>query len=475
MKGINRIRDRIEIAIEITRDSQVPILLMANPGLAKSTVVYNWARRNNYHIETLIGSRFSQEEILGFQVRAEDRETGEHYLELLPPHWYRNILEQESRQVPSVLFLDELSTAQENVQGALLQLVFERKIGNGRTLPESTLVIAAANYKQNIPFQFNIMAPILNRFCLINLSYDSNDAFLDEFLQDEAELVKDLVVFEEKEITPWQRDYLRDGLKMMFRTLFRSFEEDNRDMDKDLIYTMDINNQVYNTMYDDDSRYVYNFISGRTLWYLHKVTLSFLRKGLTIEEHGAAILNMVFGLIGLGTNTFTDTQRKAYLKNAETLYRRLYGILASRDSPGALESASSDLSAALDFTGKSAADAINEWVLFHESSVLQELLDPNLEALASHIGTAYGISPGDIERLHQRINHNKADLYTFSNDMQRLDYLIGIIEDEQKGVPIETAGDQVGGGHGALSLLRSIRDAYGPCRDEAAQLMMKNI
>ncbi|MFP3041001.1 AAA family ATPase [Treponema primitia] len=466
MGGVNKIRDRIEVAIEITRDSKVPILLMANPGLAKSTVVYNWARRNGYHIETLIGSRFSQEEILGFQVRAEDRETGEHYLELLAPHWYRNILDQENNfHVPSVLFLDELSTAQENVQGALLQLVFERKIGNGRTLPESTLVIAAANYKQNIPFQFNIMAPILNRFCIINLSYESNDSFLDEFLQDEADLAKDPVVFAEKEITPWQKSYLRDGLKMMFRTLFRSFEEDNRDMDKDLFYTMDINNQVYNTMYDDDSRYVYNFISGRTLWYLYKISLSFLRKGLTMEIHGAAILNMVYGLIGLGTNTFTEKQRKAYLKSAETLYRRLYDVLSSRSDAGTPAAGGEVQSASLDFRGKSVADAVNEWVLFHESSVLHDTNDPNLEALAIHIGASYGINAEDTERLRQKITHNKADLYTFSNDMQRLDYLIGILVEETKDKNSKTD---------PLGRLCGIRDVYAELRDEAVKLMMKN-
>jgi hypothetical protein len=442
---------------------------MANPGLAKSTVVYNWARRKGYHIETLIGSRFSQEEILGFQVRAEDRETGEHRLELLEPHWYRNIVDQEkSFHVPSVLFLDELSTAQENVQGALLQLVFERKIGNGRTLPESTLVIAAANYKQNIPFQFNIMAPILNRFCIINLSYESNDSFLDEFLQDEADLDKDLAVFQEREITPWQKNYLRDGLKMMFRTLFRSFEEDNRDMDRDLIYTMDINNQVYNTMYDEDSRFVYNFITGRTLWYLYKITLSFLRKGLSVTDHGADILNMVYGLIGLGTNTFADKQRKAYLKSVETLYLRLYDILASQNGPGAVPG---EDATALDFRGRGVADAVNEWVLFHESQAINDGGDPNLEALSLHIGALYGVNAEDAERLRQKITHNKAELYTFSNDMQRLDYLIAMLE-EERNFPENRKGNPEG--NAPLDRLRSIREAHRALRDEAEKLMLKN-
>jgi hypothetical protein len=243
-------------------------------------------------------------------------------------------------------------------------------------------------------------------------------------------------------------------------------------MDKELVYTMDINNQVYNTMYDDDSRYVYNFISGRTLWYLYRITLSFLHKGLTMEEQGAAILNMVYGLIGLGTNTFTEKQRKAYLKSAETLYRRLYDVLSSGDAaktpvvPGEAQSAS------LDFRGKSVADAINEWVLFHESSVLRDLNDLNLESLVLHIRASYGGNAEDTERLRQRITHNRADLYTFSNDMQRLDYLIGILEEELS--PESGKAGEHGSGEGLLGQLHSIREVYTFLRDEAMKLMMKN-
>jgi hypothetical protein len=444
-------------------------------------VVYNWARRNGYHIETLIGSRFSQEEILGFQVRSEDRETGAHYLELLEPHWYRNILEKENDfHVPSVLFLDELSTAQENVQGALLQLVFERKIGNGRALPESTLVVAAANYKQNIPFQFNIMAPILNRFCIVNLSYESNDTFLDEFLQDEEDLDRDLVVFQERQISAWQKNYLRDGLKTMFRTLFRSFEDDNRDLDKDLVYTMDINNQVYNTMYDEDSRSVYNFITGRTLWYLYRVTLSFLRKGLASQDRGGDILNMVYGLIGLGTNTFTEKQQKAYLNSVETLYLRLYDILAAQNDSNAPSSPGPGGVAVLDFRGKRAADSVNEWVLLHESRAVNTGEDPDLEALVLHIETLYGANGEDTERTRRTIAHNKSALYGFSNDMLRLDYLIDLLEEEgnfpenRRDAP-KGAPEGAPKGDAPLDRLIRIRDAYADLRETAEALMLKDM
>jgi hypothetical protein len=232
---------------------------------------------------------------------------------------------------------------------------------------------------------------------------------------------------------------------------------------------MDINNQVYNTMYDDDSRCVYNFITGRTLWYLYKITLSFLRKGLSSAAHAADMLNMVYGLIGLGTNTFTEKQRKAYLKSVETLYRRLYDILASQNASEGVGEAET----ALDFRGRGAADAINEWVLFHEARAISGGGDPNLEALSLHIAGFYGAAAENTERLRQKITHNKAELYTFSNDMQRLDYLIGLLEEEQNFSENRKGGGNDGGG-APLNRLREIRGAYAGLRDEAEKLMLKN-
>jgi hypothetical protein len=53
--------------------------------LAKSTVINHWTRRRRWHLETLIGSRYSQEEILGFQVRVEEGPDRQSRLELLEP------------------------------------------------------------------------------------------------------------------------------------------------------------------------------------------------------------------------------------------------------------------------------------------------------------------------------------------------------------------------------------------------------
>ncbi|MDR0452425.1 MAG: ATP-binding protein [Treponema sp.] len=461
MNHINKIRDQIELAIEISRDSGVPVLLIANPGLAKSTVVANWAARNSYHIETLVGSRYSQEEILGFQVRTEDRASGEVRLEILEPHWYRTVLEKAGQGVPSLLFLDEISTAQENVQGALLQLVFERTIGHGKKLPESALVLAAANYKQNIPWQFNMMAPMLNRFCIVNLYYESNDSFLNEFLQDPSDWGRELPAYGDRRLAAGDRGRLASGLKAMFRALLSAFEETDS-AGGERYYAMDINNQVYNNMYEGNTRYVYNFISGRTLSYLFRITLSFLRKGLSFGERGKEMLNMVYGLVGIGTNTLSEKQQQSYLRNVETLYAKLYTALEGGSDVAAPSAAP------LDFTGREVADAIQEWVLFRESSLWNAAGDPNLDALAAYVGGVYGSSAEAVGAARQRNAQNKADRYRFSNDMQRLDYLIALLEEEAggAGAPAEQA---------ALALFREIRDAYAGAAGEAARDMAAEI
>ena len=457
MKGINKIRDQIETAIEISLDSGVPILLLANPGSAKSTIVQNWARRRGYHTETLIGSRFSQEEILGFQVRVEN-ENREQRLELLEPHWYRNILEFERQGIPSLLFLDELSTTQENVQGTLLQLIFERTIGHGKKLPQSTLVIAAANYKRNIPFQFNIMAPILNRFCIVNLKYDNSESFLNEFLQETEDWEKDLPEFSCEELSTEDRERLRRGIKTLLRTLFVSFEIEGKDQEGNAIFTMDINNQNYAGIYDGESESVYNFITGRTISYLYQVSQSFLRKGLSMAKHGGIMINIVNGLIGRGTNTFEDKQQQEYLNSLSALYGNLFTTLETGEEQR-LET--------LDFSGKNVADAIQEWILYHESSVLHHSSDPNLPTLTAHIERFYGKDIQDVEKLRQKISLEKMEGYAFTNDFQRLDYLIRFMEMEPEMQDMET-GDSDGNEmiSGCLARLREIRDRYEELRRE---------
>jgi hypothetical protein len=251
----------------------------------------------------------------------------------------------------------------------------------------------------------------------------------------------------------------------MFRTVFPAFEEIDS-VDRTRFYTMDINNQVYNNMYEGNTVYVYNFISGRTVSYLYRITLSFLRKGLDAQRHGAAMLNMVYGLIGIGTNTFNEKQQQSYLKSISALYLKLYANLLG--GPDAENAAPETV---LDFAGKEVADAIQEWVLFHESDLFGAAPDPNLAALADHIRERYSAETEKIVALRQALPKDQATLYRFSNDMQRLDYLIGLLEEDQS--VSAGAGDQSRAE--ILLSLQDIKKAWQECMGDAVEIMASSI
>ncbi|MDR1362557.1 MAG: ATP-binding protein, partial [Spirochaetaceae bacterium] len=365
------------------------------------------------------------------------------YLELLEPYWYRSIVQHEKQNIPSLLFLDELSTVQENVQGAMLQLIFDRTIGHGKALPASTLIVSAANYKQNIPFIFNIMAPILNRFCIVNLRYESNRAFLDEFLQDESRRSDDIQTYAGITITDETKTRLREGLKTMWAALFEQsvFDEQN---------SLDINNQIYNNIYENDTGYVYNFITGRTIYYLYRMTLSFLSKGLSASRHGHIMLNMVFGLVGLGTNSFNETLQKSYLKKLETLWIKLYAALEAKQEGGAEHAPDIEK---LNFEGKSVSAAINEWTLYREASIFTDNTDNALESLIRHISGAYNTESEQIERFKQLVPEDSRALFEFTEDMQKIDYLISTL-----------SADTHSSRDSFLKALYKIQDSYAPVR-----------
>ena len=138
------------------------MLLLSNPGIAKTTIVGEIAAHEGYEVVSLIGSGFENNEILGFQVNEPDWD----YLITKNPTWFNTILENKKNNKPSILFIDEISVCPSLVQGALYRLIFERTIGNGRKLPEDCVIISAGNYKSNLPSYCDITAPALNRFCM---------------------------------------------------------------------------------------------------------------------------------------------------------------------------------------------------------------------------------------------------------------------------------------------------------------------
>lgn len=295
---MGRIARLVYTGIEVSRESKVPVLFVSNPGYGKTTLVRKWAEKNNYHVETIIGSSFAKEEVQGYQVN-----NGKNHLDFLEPYWFTRIKNEKSAGRPTILFIDEISTAPSDVQGSLYRLIFDRCIGNGDKLPDDTLIISAANYKSNLPAFFEITAPALNRFCVINLIPKSTEEMFDEFLspiQEVPEFIK--CTFSQADKACLKEIFL-DDMKNLIKILAKD--------------AIDFTNQDYNDVYSNpgigaENGKIMNFLSGRSLSYLYEVVLAI--KTLKLGHKNPFITEAIDGLAGLGTNNFkSQAEHDAYL------------------------------------------------------------------------------------------------------------------------------------------------------------------
>lgn len=154
---------KIYNAIELSKATKVPMLLMGNPGIGKTTTVMNYAKENGYNVVEVRAAQSSPEDILGYYVN----EGGKSLVSKLPS-WFTKMQEEAEKGLKHILFLDEITTANEFTQAALFKLIFDRAIEENK-LPEDTIILSAGNYKGNLSDNFGMLSPTLNRFCIVNL------------------------------------------------------------------------------------------------------------------------------------------------------------------------------------------------------------------------------------------------------------------------------------------------------------------
>src|SRR5574344_1458753 len=180
MGSINESLDlKIFSACKISEYTQVVLkrpvacLLMGQVGAGKSTAISLFAKMNNYELVMLRGNSTSPEVVQGFDVAPTNTDSVKSTKHLRPT-WFQNVLDNHDNGKKTLLFLDEISTANEWVQGSLLQLILERKCDEEH-LPEDTLVIAAANYSNNLSNTMTMLPPLMNRFMIINILPNQRD------------------------------------------------------------------------------------------------------------------------------------------------------------------------------------------------------------------------------------------------------------------------------------------------------------
>lgn len=280
------------------RRTPVPFLLMSSPGYGKTTDIKSWAEENGYHLETLIGSRFTPEEVMGYQVN----EPGAKELVHKNPKWYSRVMDFKKRGVPTVLFCDEVTATPEQTQGPFFDLIFSRTSGDGNKLPDDCLIIAAGNYSLNLSADHNVLSPLINRFCIINLQYERTSMdVINEFLCVEDQIKKCSVLdLSEKTIID-----IQDRVYDMFKKMVITYSD--TDSSKGVL---DFQNQDFSNIYQDSERELLNFWTGRTI-----SNFSYLVEALiSCKISNKDMIRLISdGCGGLGTNTFADDrQREKY-------------------------------------------------------------------------------------------------------------------------------------------------------------------
>lgn len=283
---------------ELSRLSKIPFLLVSNPGYKKTLGVKKYAEENGYHVECLIGSRSTPEELLGYQVN----DGKSSHLKHLDSQWWSRIIDYEKKGIHSILFCDELSTCSPQVQGAMFSLIQDRMNNNGEKLPDTTIIVSAANYSANLASYMDILSPTLNRFCIINIASEKNGLdIVNEIFN--AEPVKKLTY---KALSESQSKQYLELMEKLYSSIF--IEYSDKTSSKGCI---DIQSTSFETIYQDASNGLYNFITLRTLWNLKEIFKLCIELSITDSSFIGMVAN---GLIGLGSNSFNEQQGKAYRK-----------------------------------------------------------------------------------------------------------------------------------------------------------------
>lgn len=153
--------------LDICDESKDSLIIEGVHGIGKSEQVTSWAKKNNYHIETLILSVLEEGDLIGMPMEENGVTTW------APPAFLKRMKDAEEEGKKCVLFLDELNRASISIRQAALELVLNKRI-NDHHLPKDSIVVSAINPTDG--YQTDEMDPaLLDRFMYMEMKPDASE------------------------------------------------------------------------------------------------------------------------------------------------------------------------------------------------------------------------------------------------------------------------------------------------------------
>lgn len=178
----NSIDVTIFMSLNMTRTCQerlgrfISPLFLGNVGLGKSTAVKMWCDIHGYEMVLLRISNETPDTLTGYDIAANTNDATVTSAKHIRPSWFQKTLNLLDEGKKVLLFFDEITVADSHTQGAALNIIFDRKchdefIGGG----SNVILCAAGNYADNLSSEMEVIAPMLNRFFIVNLVPQASD------------------------------------------------------------------------------------------------------------------------------------------------------------------------------------------------------------------------------------------------------------------------------------------------------------
>ena len=149
--------------LDILLQTDTPVFIHGSPGIGKSYIVNDIAKKNDLEIIDVRLSQLDAVDLRGIPTISNNQTI-----------WMPPVFLPTDENSKGILFLDELNSAPLSVQAAIYQLVLDRKIGE-YSMPKNWAIVCAGNKIDDKGIVFKLPSPLINRMVHIVLEAKFDD------------------------------------------------------------------------------------------------------------------------------------------------------------------------------------------------------------------------------------------------------------------------------------------------------------